>query len=502
MLSAEAVQNLVDVAHVLHPELALIGRRGFGPARFGEGAVHVPLEIADVVFGGEFVEEAEDVLLHIVARHVEHHLRAQFAARAAGEVHDPIGMGAVEIAIGVDHLGFDPEAELHLERVHGIDQALQTLREFLRVDGPIAESGVVVVAFAKPAIVHHEEFHAEFGGLFGERLLAGFVHGEGGGFPGVVEHGAQARSGAAGQNLLAGEAVQHARGRAEAIGGEAAVEGRRVERFAGLQRIGEIEIVEAAGDAHLAIRRLLDGHLPVAAPAQRAEPDRAVFFAGIAAVNGKPRIEIVAGVALAALNHLLAFVDRFVIHLRLAGPTPAEIGELIAIAGRQVPYGGLRGFKCERARGAVADGGGAAENAVFRIHAIMQRHLDRFVDVLQYDVQIVALNMVRGIAQHEVAHGVLTGEFQRGLVVARAAPAGVLFGLQHLVGIEAGNVTAHGRRGQIFEAPEGRAPVEVAKAAIGAHTHRVGALAGGQQPDLAGIRVLNGLSGEAQCEMQ
>ena len=51
----------------------------------------------------------------------------------------------------------------------------------------------------------------------------------------------------------------------------------------------EIEAVEAAGDAHLAVRRLFDGHAPVAAPAEGAEPDGAVLFAGVAGIDGEPR---------------------------------------------------------------------------------------------------------------------------------------------------------------------------------------------------------------------
>ena len=99
--------------------------------------------------------------------------------------------------------------------------------------------------------------------------------------------------------------MQEARRAAEAVDGEAAIERRCFEGLAGLQRVGEIESVEAAGDAHLPVRSLLDGDAPVAAPGQRAEPDAAVFFGGVAGIDGEPRIEVVAGVAFAALQHLL-----------------------------------------------------------------------------------------------------------------------------------------------------------------------------------------------------
>src|SRR5258708_31509537 len=131
--------------------------------------------------------------------------------------------------------------------------------------------------------------------------------------------------------------MEHAGGGAEAGRGEASIEGRSLQGISGLKRVREIEAVEAAGDAHLPVRRLFDGHAPVAAPAEGAEPDGAVLFAGIARIDGEPRIEIVTGVALTAFQHLLTFVDGLVIHLGLGSPTAGEVRELIALAGRQIP---------------------------------------------------------------------------------------------------------------------------------------------------------------------
>ena len=103
--------------------------------------------------------------------------------------------------------------------------ALQALREFLRIHEPVAQAGVVVVARAEPSVVHHEQLDPQFGGLVRQLLLPGFVDVEGGGLPRVVEHRTQPRSGAARQNLFALEAVQRARGAAEAALREAGVEG-------------------------------------------------------------------------------------------------------------------------------------------------------------------------------------------------------------------------------------------------------------------------------------
>ena len=150
------------------------------------------------------------------------------------------------------------------------------------------------------------------------------------------------------------------------------------------------------------------------------------------------------------------------------------------------------------ARCGVANGGAAAQDAVVRIDAVMEGDFDGVVEVFQDDIEIVAADAVGDVAQDQIAVAVLARDLERGLVVARAAPAGELLGLQHLAGVEGGDVAAGGRRGQIVGAPQGSAPVEMAQRAIGAEPHGVGTLARGQEPDFAGVGVLNRLGGEGR----
>lgn len=77
----------------------------------------------------------------------------------------------------------------------------------MRIDGPVAETGAVVIARAEPAVIHDKALDAESGGECGESLLALFGDVEGGGFPGVVEDGAKALSR---ENFIAGKAVKEA----------------------------------------------------------------------------------------------------------------------------------------------------------------------------------------------------------------------------------------------------------------------------------------------------
>ena len=120
-------------------------------------------------------------------------------------------MCAIEIAIRIYHFGLHPQAEIHAEGIYACNQAVQAIRKLLRIDGPIAQSRVIVVSFAKPAVVHDEQFHTELGGLFCERYLSRFVHVKFGGFPRVVENRSRPRFEATRLDVAALQIVQQAR---------------------------------------------------------------------------------------------------------------------------------------------------------------------------------------------------------------------------------------------------------------------------------------------------
>ena len=65
-------------------------------------------------------------------------------------------MAAVQVRVGVDHLRLDPQAELHAETVHLVDQRVQTARENVRTDGPVTQARVIAAAAAEPTVVHAE----------------------------------------------------------------------------------------------------------------------------------------------------------------------------------------------------------------------------------------------------------------------------------------------------------------------------------------------------------
>ena len=100
-------------------------------------------------------------------------------------------MRAEQVGIRVDHLRFEPQAELHAFSVHVIGERLEALRpvrpHILRYL-PVAEPGCGVSAGAEPAVIHHEPFDTGIPGLIGQSLQRVVVMVEIHGLPRVENH--------------------------------------------------------------------------------------------------------------------------------------------------------------------------------------------------------------------------------------------------------------------------------------------------------------------------
>ena len=88
------------------------------------------------------------------------------AGRAAAQ--DPLGMGPGGVGVDVDHLGLDPQAELHAGPGHVVDERVQAVGPDVGVDGPVAEPGGVVAAAEEPAVVEDEALDPDRGGDVGQ----------------------------------------------------------------------------------------------------------------------------------------------------------------------------------------------------------------------------------------------------------------------------------------------------------------------------------------------
>ena len=157
-------------------------------AGLGEIAVVVPLDVVDPVL----VEDREHLALHVLVRsrrgEVQNVLRARLDGQLVARGHDPFRMPPGEVAVEVDHLGLEPQPELHALRPHVVHERMQAVRPHVGRDDPVAEPGPVGAAVAEPAVVEHESLDADRRGLIGEGDELGGVVAEVDGLPDVERH--------------------------------------------------------------------------------------------------------------------------------------------------------------------------------------------------------------------------------------------------------------------------------------------------------------------------
>ena len=240
-----------------------------GPPRVGgagleQVAVVVPLQVGDVVVGEQRVEPLEQVLPGAVVREVEHVLLPRGNGQLVAPAEDPVGMPPGELAVEVDHLGLDPEAELHAEAAHLLDERPEARGPHALVDEPVAETGGVVTPAPEPAVVEHEALDADRGRALGEGGEGVEVVVEVHGLPRVERHRPRAsRMPRAGPQLV----VEAPRQLVEPVAPRADRPRGRVRLALGEHDLAGAEEL-ARGEERLGRGRALGGEAVVAAPGE------------------------------------------------------------------------------------------------------------------------------------------------------------------------------------------------------------------------------------------
>ena len=192
----------------------------------GVVAVVVPLEVGNLRSGQQGIERTEQIVPHILPPQVEHQLVARGRPLAPVLGKHPVGMHAVELAIGIDHFRLHPEPEFHAEAAHLVGQRGDALRVFARIGSPVAEACAVMVAAPEPAIVEDEAFGPDLRSGLRKRHNPGLVMREIDRFPAVEMHRARAhRAARPGDPVTQGPV--HLRHRAVAAAGRDGDEQRR-----------------------------------------------------------------------------------------------------------------------------------------------------------------------------------------------------------------------------------------------------------------------------------
>ena len=410
----DAVEHLVEAAHVVHVEVGLLVLQ-VGRVDVGDGAVAVPLEIGDArVLGHQPVHYAEHEVLDFRVGQVEHHLVAEVVFVAVGQMDDPVLVLLVQFAFGIDHFRFDPDAELDVAFGRLVHQFLDAVGQLVFRLLPVAQPLGVAVAFvlvAEPSVVEQEHVHAQFHGVVHQADQFVLVEVESRGFP-VVQQG-HAVALPVLELVFAGPVVEVAAGLSASAVAVGEVEVRRAEGLALGQLVFREIRVDAGDDAQVFLVVHLEGETEVAGPAQRAEDDfpfvlRRLF---VEREDEHGRGEHVGARTQLGVEHLLAEVERRGAHGRLINPVAGELGEVVGRTA-EVEHGGSVAFQLERFLLLVADFGEGLDDVLLRVGHVVQLHRHGILVVLQGDDGLVhsrlyAFGRVRHVFEQQRGVGVV-----------------------------------------------------------------------------------------------
>ena len=95
-------------------------------------------------------------------------------------------MRAIEVAVGVDHFGFEPQAEFHAKPSHMVDQWTKSIGIDIPRNRPVTQTRTVMAAATEPAIIQNKALHADLRCAGGKLLQFFDIMVEIDGFPSVI----------------------------------------------------------------------------------------------------------------------------------------------------------------------------------------------------------------------------------------------------------------------------------------------------------------------------
>ena len=237
-------------------------------------------------------------------------------------------MGAVKVAVLRHHLRLKPQAEFQPHGVELVAQLLKAAAHLLLVDEPVAQTAVVIVPLAEPAVVQHQHFDAQIGGLPGNLQNLFLVEIEISSFPVVDEHRTGGMLVVTPADVLPDDVVVLAGQGAEAGLRVAQHDLRGVKSLAGLEGEPEPIGMDAQLYPGLALLVPLDSCGEVAAVHQAEAVALACGLGGVGMGQQDGGIVVVAGGTPGAAHRKLGKAHRCPLDLPLHGVTAGKVNQV------------------------------------------------------------------------------------------------------------------------------------------------------------------------------
>ena len=134
-----------------------------------DAAVHIPFDIIDLCIMNNGCQTLQQILTHILTRHIKYKLISAVVRHTARNCKCPIRMCTVKITVLGNHLRLKPETEFHAHPMDFFCKLRHGAVHLFLVDEPVTETTVIILSFSKPAIVKHQHLNAKL-----LRLLCNF----------------------------------------------------------------------------------------------------------------------------------------------------------------------------------------------------------------------------------------------------------------------------------------------------------------------------------------
>ena len=131
-------------------------------------AVHIPFYIRNIRLMQDSPDRIHDVIADSRTAKIQNELIASERRLPAGNPYCIFGMCPVQIAVGINHLGFKPQAELHTEPVDFSRKFRQASPKLPAVYVIITKPCRIIISFAEPAVIENKQFDSQTAGSFGE----------------------------------------------------------------------------------------------------------------------------------------------------------------------------------------------------------------------------------------------------------------------------------------------------------------------------------------------
>ena len=371
--------------------------------------VVIPFQIFDI----SCVQHTADSLIHpfphFISGQIQHQLVAAEHRFFPGNDHRPVRVRAEQIAVLIDHLRLDPDAEFHAGFIDTADQLRKRAAKLFFIRRPVAERQEITVSLSEPAVVHDQQIDAEILRLLRQADDPVSVKIKVESFPAVEQHRPHGVAVFSSADMLPDAAVQVPGQLPEAAGAEAHDHFRRGQRFAGRQRIGEFLFRQAHLHACLVILIPL-GFRPEAAAVDELHGP-ASFGMLIRRVIGQDhhRIVLMGGHAAAAADHMRSVRQRRSFRLTLHRMPPAECDQ-IKITERKIQAGTLQLLDPERSLSLVCYDHASCNDIQLRQDAVEKRNLQSEAMILEKHFQRFRLILFRfGIYGRQSLQGIFPG---------------------------------------------------------------------------------------------